>query len=188
MFGVSDWQAALLQFGVDQSSIDGWQFATLLAEMHPDFIYLSKALIADASYPVSQLPELDERIVEVFVRMQRPLALKELVETILAAESAVDLEPATIAAYLRLSTNLATVETGGLLPASWQLRRTPRIVQVLFEHGDPLHYEQLTVLLNARLPDGKQMDARAVHSRLDYNKETFVRVGHGIYGRISSIY
>jgi DNA-directed RNA polymerase alpha subunit len=56
------------------------------------------------------------------------------------------------------------------------------MLMLLRQHGKPLHYSQITKLLNENLAQEEQIRIHLMRTKLAYYDDIFVRVGHGIFG------
>ena len=82
-----------------------------------------------------------------------------------------------------LRTNQAIEITDGECRlVKWARKRTPVIIQVLREIGEPTHYTTIAERINALLPPELQTTPHNVHAELGRRTDLFVRVGRGIFG------
>lgn len=135
-----------------------------------------------------RVPQVAQRLVDVLHAAQRPLPLRTLVERVAASwpesSGGTSLE---VLVRLALSTQpVFSRMPGGLYGlAQWRsarrLRARDYVYQALERHGRPVHYAELTRLVNELLPEGRRMPPTHVLTVVA-GGEPFRRFDRGIYG------
>jgi hypothetical protein len=152
--------------------------------------------VADTYYPAWQLTTAPIHLVDETVRNVqsllelhgKPLPVKEVLEqlrkTTFGAEHQYQLTDVAVLSYVGISTRIAKnpydeyglVEWGTIVPR----RMSDKIYLVLKKAGKPLHFNDITQLINETKFDHRVAYPPTVHNELILN-ERYVLVGRGIY-------
>ncbi|ADU50564.1 sigma-70 region 4 domain protein [Thermaerobacter marianensis DSM 12885] len=186
--GPAELAEALRQEGtvaVPESADQAVRLVGLLVQVTPGLRRVAGSTWATLEV-AQRLPEAARRLEAYLAETGRPASLAELAGYL--AEHMPD-APASPEAMARAV--LATQGAFGRFPgglyglASWRVGRRVRardyVYQALERHGRPLHYAELTRLVNQLLPEGRKMPPTHVLTILS-SGEPFRRFDRGIYG------
>lgn len=148
--------------------------------------YRSAWQLASSSFHLLDLTI--EKLVHIISEIGKPVTFQNLIQRARAdqffQEHIQQLDDETILAYLDISQYISKnpygeyglIEWGSIIPR----RMNDKIYLVLKKSGKPLHFSEITRIINEMKFDERKAHAPTVHNELILNKE-YVLVGRGIY-------
>lgn len=137
---------------------------------------------------LSIVRETTGQILHVIQRLEKPVTVEDLFEQLKGSEyflqHAERLSEEVLTSYMELSEEIARNPYGEYGLTKWGTivprRMNDKIYLVLKKHGKPMHFNEITRLINETGFDHRKAYPPTVHNELILNKQ-YVLVGRGIY-------
>ena len=174
-------------FKFDGDSEIGQNALRLAISAHPKLQSLKKNPLfregwIDSGLDLKKIIEIQKRIENILEKYNKPIAEDSLIEKMLT--SAEDTDSESIRGILRVSSGMGVDNKGNWGLVKWSIVVPRRIRDKIFIIMDginkPLHFKEITQLIQKEFPANKPTLSRTVHNEL-IGDSRFVLVGRGIY-------
>jgi hypothetical protein len=160
--------------------------ARLVAKIDPELKWLASAqALGLTREPLSEVKEIQKRLLRILKRQERPIATKRLLalfrESGYAQKQGGALSEVFLGACLRHHPKIV-IEAGRCIHIRWTGGHLELLVRVLRTLDRPTHFKMITKRANAGLAADKQLLPRQISTFLRKRPDIFVYLEGGIFG------